>query len=146
MPRATICLLFVGAMASAGTTLRAAQKFPPVKFVNLQVIPKDAPPDVVITAMKNITRALGVRCPFCHVGEEGMPLEKFDFAADSKPQKQTARMMMRMSGEINVQIMKEMPDAPAKGWQVTCYTCHRGAQHPQHSPDAVKPPGAPIAF
>lgn len=30
--------------------------------------------------MRNITGALGVRCQFCHVGEEGMPLERFDFA------------------------------------------------------------------
>lgn len=34
------------------------------------------------------TRALGLRCQFGHVGEEGMPLEKFDFAANAKPGKQ----------------------------------------------------------
>ena len=99
-------------------SLQAQQKFPP-----------------------GLRRALGVRCQFCHVGEEGLPLEKFDFVADAKPEKQTARMMIRMVGEINGQITKAMPDAPAKGYQVTCFTCHRGAQHPQHSPDAVKPPG-----
>lgn len=140
MTRAAICCL-AATVALSGAAVEAQQKFPPDKFVNVQIFPKDAPPDVVIAAMKNFTRALGVRCQFCHVGEEGLPLEKFDFPADTKPQKQTTRMMMRMSGEINGMIDKAMPDAPAKGYQVTCYTCHRGAQHPQHSPDAPKPPG-----
>ena len=142
MRRATIAVLAAVFAVTTYAPVRGQEKFPPSKLVNLQVFPQDAPPDVVITAMKNFTIALGVRCPFCHVGEEGMPLEKFDFAADTKPTKLTARMMMRMSAEINGQITKAIPDAPAKGYQVTCYTCHRGAQHPQHAPEAAKPPGA----
>lgn len=136
-----VAVIVVGALCviGLGVSAGAQGKFPPDRFVNLQVIPKDAPPNVVITAMKNFTRDLGVRCPFCHVGEEGQPLDTFDFASDTKPQKQAARMMMRMSAEINAQITKAMPDAPAKGYQVTCYTCHKGAQHPQHSPDAKLP-------
>src|SRR5262245_1103991 len=113
-------------------SLEARQKFPPEKFVNLQVFPKDSSAGEVVSAMKGFTRALGVRCQFCHVGEEGMPLEKFDFAADTKPEKQTARVMMRMATDINAQVTKAIPDAPAKGYQVTCFTCHRGAQHPLH--------------
>jgi hypothetical protein len=38
-----------------------------------------------------------------------MPLEKFDFVADTKPEKQTARMMIRMVGEINAQLTKRCP-------------------------------------
>ena len=135
-----VALIVFGALwLTAYAAAHAQGKFPPDKFVNLQIFPKDAPPNVVITAMKNFTRDLGVRCPFCHVGEEGRPLDTFDFAADTKLQKQAARMMMRMSAEISAQITKAMPDAPAKGYQVTCYTCHKGAQHPQHSPDAKVP-------
>ena len=72
--------------------LAAAQQPPargglPAKYTNLQVFPKDTGPDVLIQAMKNFTRSLGVRCPFCHVGEEGQPLTTFDFAADTKPKK-----------------------------------------------------------
>lgn len=140
MFRIASVVLVAGLIVGGGTNAQAQQKFPPDQFVNLQVFPKDTKPDVLITAMKNFTGALGVRCQFCHVGEEGLPLEKFDFASDTKPQKQTARMMIRMAGEINAQITKAMPDAPAMGYQVTCFTCHRGAQHPQHSPDA-KPQG-----
>ena len=140
-----LCLaVLVGTSFSLGaqTTPAAAQKFPPDQFMNLQVFPKDAKPDVVIQAMKNFTRALGVRCQFCHVGKEGQPLAEFDFVSDTNPNKNTARMMMRMAGEINARIAKEMPDAAAKGMQVTCYTCHRGAEHPVHSPEAApKPPG-----
>ena len=118
------------------------RKFPPDQFMNLQVFPKDAKPDIIIQAMKNFTRALGVRCQFCHIGKEGQPLTEFDFVSDANPHKNTARMMMRMSAEINARITKEMPDAPASGMQVTCFTCHRGAEHPVHSPDAApKPPG-----
>ena len=134
MMRIPSLVLVVACGLALSTPVSAQGKFPPDKFTNLQVFPKDASPDVVITAMKNFTRGLGVRCPFCHVGEEGMPLEKFDFVSDTKPEKQTARMMMRMAGEINAQITKAMPDAPQKGYQVTCYTCHKGAQHPQHAP------------
>jgi photosynthetic reaction center cytochrome c subunit len=130
------------AVIGASAPLAAQQKFPPDKFVNLQVFPQDTRPDVLITAMKNFTRALGVRCQYCHVGEEGMPLDKFDFAADTKPNKQIARTMVRMTADINAQVTKAILDAPAKGYQVTCYTCHRGAEHPQHSPEAPKPPGA----
>ena len=134
MMRIPSLVLVVACGLALSTPVSAQGKFPPDKFTNLQVFPKDASPDVVITAMKNFARGLGVRCQFCHVGEEGMPLEKFDFVSDTKPEKQTARMMMRMAGEINAQITKAMPDAPQKGYQVTCYTCHKGAQHPQHTP------------
>ena len=131
-------MLVAGLCLVASVTVTA--QGPPRKFTNLQVFPKDAPADVVITAMKNFTRALGVRCQFCHIGEEGMPLEKFDFAADTKPTKETARAMARMTAEINSHVSKAIPDAAAKSYQVTCFTCHRGSQHPQHAPDA-KPPG-----
>ena len=141
MNRVVIGLVVAAAMIGGGDTVSARQAALPIKFVNLQVFPKDAPPDVVVTAMKNFTRALGVRCPFCHVGEEGMPLEKFDFAADTKPAKQIARAMMRMSAEINANVTKAVPDAVANRYQVTCWTCHRGSQHPQHASDAPKPPG-----
>ena len=131
---ATLCV--------AGGARVGAQGQQPGGFKNLQVFPRDVPRDVVIAAMKNFTRALNVRCPFCHVGEEGAPLEKFDFVSDTKPTKQIARAMMRMTAEINAHVGKAIPDAPGNGYQVTCFTCHRGAEHPQHSPDAAKPPGS----
>lgn len=140
--RVVLFLAVTLALPSPSRSEQPQPKFPPDKFVNLQVFPKDTKPDVLIQAMKNFTRDLGVRCPFCHVGKEGEPLTSFDFPSDANPHKNTARMMIRMTGEFNGQLTKEMPDAPAKSYQVTCYTCHRGAEHPVHSPDkAPKPPG-----
>jgi photosynthetic reaction center cytochrome c subunit len=144
----SLCVALVAFIASsltahAQTTPPAGQaKFPPDKFVNLQVMPPDTRPDVLIQAMKNFTRALGVRCQFCHLGKEGQPLNEFDFVSDQNPKKNSARNMMRMAAEINARLTKDMPDAATKGFQVTCYTCHRGAEHPLHSPEAApKPPG-----
>jgi photosynthetic reaction center cytochrome c subunit len=130
----------VAAVACLAVTVAAEAQ--PRTFTNLQIFPKDVGADVLIAAMKNFTRALGVRCQFCHVGEEGMPLDKFDFAADIKPTKATARAMIRMTAEINSHVDRAIADAAAKGYQVTCFTCHRGAQHPQHAPDVQKPPGS----
>jgi hypothetical protein len=130
----------VPALVVAGVITASAQGLPQ-KFSNLQVYPPDTTPAALIAAMKGFTRALGVRCQFCHIGEEGMPLDKFDFVSDTNPSKQMARGMMRLAADINGRISKAVPDAVAKGYQVTCWTCHRGSQHPQHSPDAPKPPG-----
>jgi hypothetical protein len=135
-----VLIALAGALAASGVRLDAQGL--PQKFVNLQVFPADTSPDVLVAAMKNVTRALGVRCQFCHIGEEGMPLEKFDFASDKNPHKQLAREMMRMTAEINAQVSKAIPGAADKGYQVTCWTCHRGSEHPQHTPPATtKPPG-----
>jgi hypothetical protein len=132
MPR-TRTLLVLSAIVLATSPASAQQKFPPDKFVNLQVMPKDAPPGVVIAAMKNFTRGLGVRCDFCHVGEDGMALDTFDFVSDAKPQKNSARMMMRMAAEINQHITKMNPQ-PVEGQEVSCFTCHRGQTKPKHAP------------
>ena len=49
-------------------------KFPPDSLVNTRVIPRSTPVIEVIGMMRNFAGDLGVRCQFCHVGEEGMPL------------------------------------------------------------------------
>ena len=117
----------------AGAVPAFAQGQQPAGFKNLQVFPKDAPRDVVLGAMKNIAGALGVRCPFCHAAQDPAAPEKLDYSLDTKPEKQIARAMMRMTAEINGHVTKAIPDAAANSYQVTCYTCHRGAEHPQHT-------------
>lgn len=118
-------------------TLAAAQvagKFPPDSLMNVQVIPKGTPVMQVVGQMRNITGALGVRCPFCHVGEEGKPLSTFNFASDDKPTKLVARQMMRMVEEINRRLdtlpEHEMPGHDMPHVEVTCRTCHRGIEIP----------------
>jgi thioredoxin reductase len=99
----------------------------PAKFTNLQVLPKDISGADLVNTMKGFTRALGVRCEHCHVGE-GDDLTKFDFAADTKPTKATARTMLTMTTKLN-DAVKDIGE-PSKTPKITCFTCHHGALKP----------------
>lgn len=133
------------------TTLKAqvTGKFPPDSLVNTKVIPHDTPVPQVIGAMRNFTSYLGVRCPYCHVGEEGKGLETFDFVSDKKRTKLVARQMMRMVAEINSRL-DTIPERPAVKVEVTCRTCHRGLSRPmplaQTLQEAAKAAGADSAI
>ena len=126
---ALLALLCACATVPGALVAQAAGKFPPDSLVNVQVIPKGTPVQQVIGQMRNFTNALGVRCPYCHVGEEGQPLAEFNFASDDKPAKRTARQMMRLVEEVNRRLdtlpTHQMPHA-----EVTCRTCHRGVERP----------------
>lgn len=109
---------------------QAQGTFPPKSFANLQVLPKDATAGQVINTMKGFTRALGVRCQFCHVGKEGLELDQFNFVSDEIPQKKTARIMMRMVVDANKHLDDGLPQSAGSAARVTCITCHRGAAKP----------------
>ena len=79
--------------------------------------------------MRGFTRALGVRCTYCHVGEEGKPLSTYDFASDQNPNKDRARGMLRMLGSINDQL-KAIPSSSDKRVNMWCHTCHAGRARP----------------
>ncbi|HEV8265601.1 MAG TPA: c-type cytochrome [Gemmatimonadales bacterium] len=124
--------LAAGALVLAATlSAQAPGHWPPDSLINTKVIPHNTPVMDVIGMMRNVTGALGVRCQFCHVGEEGMPLERFDFAKDEKRTKLVARQMMRMVEEINRRL-DTLPEHDHTGpnLQVTCATCHRGVSRP----------------
>lgn len=123
-----VCLVLLAPPVGA----QVAGKFPPDSLVNVKVIPKTTPVIQVVGMMRNIAGDLGVRCHFCHVGEEGMPLARFDFAKDEKRTKAVARQMMRMVEEINRRIdtLPHGTDHEHKAVQVTCATCHRGVSRP----------------
>lgn len=116
-------------LLSAPLSGQAPGKWPPDSLVNLRVIPKSTPVMQVVGMMRNITGDLGVRCQFCHVGEEGQPLEQFDFASDQKRAKIVARQMMLMVREINSRL-DTLPERPTPLLQVSCATCHRGTSRP----------------
>jgi hypothetical protein len=84
-------------------------------FKNIQVF-KGVPAPELLNAMRSFTRALGVKCEFCHV--EGA------FDQDDKREKQTARKMILMAHQINT-------DNFHGHMRVTCWTCHRGATEPE---------------
>jgi hypothetical protein len=116
--------------APASLASQAAGRFPPDSLINVQVFPRTTPVAEVTAAMRTFAMGLGVRCQFCHVGEEGMPLARFDFAKDEKRPKLVARQMMRMMQEINRRL-DTIPGREANGLQVECATCHRGVNKPQ---------------
>jgi tetratricopeptide (TPR) repeat protein len=101
----------------------------PEKTENIQVLPKEWPGKRLQPVMTGFTRALGVRCSYCHVGEEGEPLSTYDFASDENPNKDRAREMLRMLGSINEHLdyIEISGDQPVNMW---CHTCHRGRARP----------------
>ena len=124
----------IGMVALVGTLPAQAPgggHWPPDSLINVKVIPRTTPVIQVVGMMRNITGALGVRCQFCHVGEEGMPLAQFDFAKDEKRTKLVARQMMRMVEDINRRL-DTLPEHDHTGptLEVTCATCHRGVSRP----------------
>ena len=101
----------------------------PEKPSNLQVLPKDWPGSKLQPVMIGFTRALGVRCSYCHKGEEGKPLSTYDFASDQNPNKDRAREMLRMLADINTDLSKIQPTGD-KRVNMWCGTCHRGRPRP----------------
>ena len=128
----SVCFGLAVLAAPAALASQAPGKFPPDSLINVKVIPKNTPVMQVVGMMRNFAGALGVRCPYCHVGQEGQPLASFDFAKDEKRTKLTARQMMRMVEEINRRIdtLPHDHDQPHDSLRVTCMTCHRGVSRP----------------
>jgi hypothetical protein len=121
----------MNALLVIAVLVQAPGKFPPDSLINVKVIPKTTPVPQVVGMMRNFAGALGVRCQFCHVGQEGQPLASFDFAKDDKRTKLTARQMMRMVEEINRRLDTLPEHAQMTSHvEVTCQTCHRGVSRP----------------
>ena len=99
------------------------------KFKNLKVLPKDISKEQLDDVMDNFKMALGVKCGHCHAPMQDNP-RKMDFASDAKPEKETAREMMRMTAKIN---KKYFHNAMKEGKTITkiaCVTCHNGKTEP----------------
>ena len=128
----------------AGCTAIQQQKAQPARpddlhFHNLQVLPQNIPRAELIEIMKSFTRALGVRCQYCHVQTATAPDEQFDFASDAKREKANARVMMRMTQKINADYIPKVAEAHTV---VTCWTCHRGEVVPDIQPSVPAPAAA----
>src|SRR5579859_5297612 len=109
----------------------AAAQFPD-KYTNLKVLPKDIAKHDLESTMRGFAFALGVRCEHCHV-EKKAPEHGFDFAADDKEPKKTARVMLQMVAAINHDYISKVPKTPpnAAVTQVQCVTCHHGLAQPR---------------
>ena len=96
---------------------------------NLQKLPADFTPERLRAVMTGFTRALGVDCSHCHVGEKGEPLTTYDFVSDENPNKSTARLMLDLLGAVNDKLDEVEPTGP-KRVNMWCHTCHRGQPRP----------------
>ena len=126
-------LVLAGAALITAAAPAAAQQqahFPPDSLTNVRVIPAGTPVIQVIGMMRNFAGWLGVRCQYCHIGEEGQPLESFDFASDEKRTKLAAREMLRMVQAINRDFLTQVPQRPQPPLEVNCETCHHGVPRP----------------
>lgn len=116
---------------NTATTIKPVEKSVDQVFKNIKVL-NGMPQSKLYPAMRFMAASLGFQCGSCHVIRNGM----IDAPADDKPEKQTARQMIRMVIEINNTQFQGNPT-------VSCYTCHRGTRTPQGVPALPLPTPAP---
>jgi len=136
-------LIFTGVVAWLGGAvpfggMAFAQTVPKAQmaddvFKNIQVL-KGLTVDEFMGTMGLFSAALNVCCGDCHVGAGGSD-PKWD--ADDKPEKKIARQMVTMMNNINKQNF-------GGGQRVTCWTCHRGSEHPSSTPPLESIYGDPV--
>jgi hypothetical protein len=122
----------LGLLACSVLVASAAEaQYPPDTLANLKVYPAGMRVEALLDSMARFTRALGVRCNYCHVGQQGQPLSSYDFASDDRPAKAKARVMMRMVESINGEHLPKLATRREPPATVTCATCHHGVAIPR---------------
>lgn len=107
------------------------------KFKNLQVLPKNITEDSLDKIMDGFTVMLGVDCKYCHTRDK--KADSIIYESDTKPEKEIARNMMRMTTDINKKYFQFNETVTAEQVQaVTCYTCHKGEPMPVKEPGTKK--------
>lgn len=101
----------------------------PDRPINIKVLPSGLTAGQLRAAMRDFTSGLGVRCIYCHEGEEGKPFTEWDFASDKNPNKKRAREMILMLYGIDDHLAKITPSGLQRV-EVNCYTCHHGRPKP----------------
>jgi len=130
-PLRSALAVFVALLALLLDAPAARAQWPPDSLTNLQVLPADIGVGELTRLMAGFTRALGVRCSTCHLGEESQPLADYDFASDDKELKRKAREMLRMVEEINGRHLAGLPARSDPPVRVGCFTCHHGTRVPR---------------
>jgi hypothetical protein len=130
---ATICCIILSVSALVVVAERRQDDF---KAKNLQLLPKDIKYADLKKIMDGYCAALNVKCGFCHVRNKDT--NEWDYASDAKSHKKDSREMIKLTREINQKYFEVGP-AQEEKFAVTCYTCHRGDEHPE-----VLPPNTPV--
>lgn len=110
------------ATPAAGLTAGQSQSFKNIKVLT------DLPESQLNQVMDLFSASLGKRCDFCHVNNNG----RYDYPADTKPEKNTAREMIRMVLDLHKRTFPGSTD-------ISCYTCHRGHTSPVGVPQLPVP-------
>jgi hypothetical protein len=93
------------------------------EFTNVQLMP-DTTAAQLLKTMDYYGRSLGVGCNYCHVAGG-----KWD--EDTKEEKQTARVMIKLVNLINAQGLSQLPkNRNGQTPVINCVTCHRGNTRP----------------
>jgi hypothetical protein len=103
---------------------------------NLKVLPKTLTGEQVHEIMHKWEADLGAECDTCHMVDptkkspNGRPV--LNFPDDSKKEKETARMMLKMTIEINktTSLVDSSRSTDPAAKTVSCGTCHRGHLDP----------------
>ena len=101
----------------------------PDEFTNLKVFPKGIGKRDLVGVMREFSDALGVRCHHCHQMRTPGDFNSIDWASDVLPEKDAARGMLQMVGQLNNNLLPQAMGKP--GGTVRCVTCHRGLADPR---------------
>ncbi len=101
-------------------------------FKNVRVL-KGIPVDQFMATMGFFSASLGETCTDCHSDESGGNWAKY---ADDNPRKNTARAMIGMMNAINKTYFGGRRE-------ITCYSCHRGVERPDVTPNLADLYGPP---
>lgn len=144
--KAIVGLLIAGIFALGSLAFRQAPIKPREGPKNLKVLPKNIDHPTLIAIMHDFEHALNYKCGDCHAASTTDP-KKLDFASDANPKKDVARHMMKMMAKINKKHFKvkgSFADNYVNSkFEVTCYTCHHGNEHPLTFPADMAPEGHP---
>jgi hypothetical protein len=110
---------------------------------NIKVLPKNITGDEVIKLMHQYEGDLGVNCEYCHA--QNPQTKRNDFPSDANPVKDKARVMIKMTDDINAKYLAQLSDRKSTD-PITCGTCHRGMARPEvFVPKPHEHPPAPAA-
>ena len=120
-----------------GATILLSQPEKPLMaeqvFKNVKVL-KGIPVGEFMDTMGFFAASLGLNCVYCHVSES---MENWDKFAEDVPRKETARAMILMVNAIN-------KGSFGGRRALTCYSCHRGAEHPKVIPSLADQYTVPV--
>ena len=130
----------IAALCLLCAEIASSQQAPPEKplmaeqvFKNVKVL-KGIPVGEFMDTMGFFAASLGLNCVYCHVAES---MENWDKFAEDVPRKETARAMILMVNAIN-------KGSFGGRRALTCYSCHRGAEHPKVVPSLADQYTVPI--